>query len=80
MKGIVPFYLNDMLMSSRNNYENRLQMALDISLSRITKGQKCMSFLGPKFWNKLNSNIKTAATTAFFTHGFKKEILDKLQK
>ena len=55
-------------------------MALDIPLSRITKGQNYMSFLGPKFWNKLNSNIKTAATTAFFTHGFKKEILDKLQK
>ena len=33
-----------------------------------------MSFLGP---NKLRSDIKTAATTASFTQGFKKGILDK---
>ena len=39
-----------------------------------------MSFSGPKIWNKLSSNIKTAATTASFTHHLKTEILDKLRQ
>ena len=47
-KGIAPSYLNDIFMSSRNNYSTRSQMALDIPLCRTIKGQKSMSFLGPK--------------------------------
>ena len=39
-------------------------MALDITLCRTIKGQKSMSFLGPKIYNKLSSNIKVAATRA----------------
>ena len=40
-----------------------------------------MSILGPKIWNKLSSNIKTAATiSSSFTHRLKKEILTKLQE
>ena len=47
-------------------------MTLDIPLCRTNKGQKGMSFLGPKIWNMLCSNIKAAATTASFTHILKK--------
>ena len=79
-KGISPSYLNDMFMPSLTNYNTRSQMGLDIPLCRTTNGQKSMSFLGPKVWNKVNSNIKTAATTSSFTHRFKKEILSKLQE
>ena len=39
-----------------------------------------MSFLGPKIWNMLNSNIKAAANTASFTCSLKKEIIEKVQK
>ena len=79
-KGIAPSYLNDMFMPLLNNYNTRSQMALDIPLCRTNKGQKSMSFLGPKIWNKVSSNIKTAATTSSFTHRLKKEILSKLQE
>ena len=67
-------------MPSLNNYNTKLQMALDISLCRTNKGQKGMSFLGRKIWNKVSLNIKTAATTSSFTHHLKKEILSKLQE
>ena len=67
-------------MPSLNNYNTRSQMALDIPLCRTIKEQKSMSFLGPKIWNKVSSNIKTAGTTSSFTHGLKKEILSKLQQ
>ena len=76
-KGIAPSYLNDMFMPSLNNYNTRSQMALDIPLYRTNKGQKSMSFLGPKMWNKVSSNIKTVASTSFFKHRLKKEILSK---
>ena len=59
-------------MPSLNHYNTILQKALDILLCTITKGQKSMSFLGLEVWNKLNSNIKTAATTASFMHHLKK--------
>ena len=55
-------------------------MALDIPLCGIIKGQKSMSFLGPKIWNKLSSNIKTAATTASLRQHLNKEILSKLHE
>ena len=69
-----------MFMSSLNKYNTRSQMALDIPLFRTIKGQKSMSFLGPKIWNKVSLNIKTVATTSSFTHLLKKGILSKLQE
>ena len=69
-----------MFMPSLNNYNTRSQMESDISLFRAIKGQKGMSFIGPKIWNKLSWNIRTAATAASFTHRSKKEILSKLQE
>ena len=60
-------------MSLLNKYSSRSQMALDIPHCKKIKGQKGMSFLGPKVWNKLSSNIETAPTTASFTHRLKKK-------
>ena len=71
-KGIAPSSLNHVLMPSLNNYNTKLWILLDIPLCRTDKGQKSMSFLGPKIWNKETWNIKTAATTAYFTLSLKK--------
>ena len=40
-------------MPSLNNYNTKLWILLDIPLCRTDKGQKSMSFLGPKIWNKV---------------------------
>ena len=77
-KGIATSYLNDMFIPSLKKYNTRSQMALDIPLCRTNKGQNSMPFLGPKIWNKLSSNLKTAATTASFMHSLKKKILGKI--
>ena len=66
-------------MPSLNNFNTRSQIAVDIPTSRTNKGQRSMSFLGPKIWNKLSLTIKTATTTASVMHGLKKESLEKLQ-
>ena len=70
----MPSYLN-MFIPSLNNYNTRSQMALGIPLCGTIKGQKSMSLLGPKIWNKLGSNIKRVRTTTSFTHRLKKGIL-----
>ena len=66
-KRITPSFLNDKFMPSLNNYNTRSQMVLDIPLCRTNKGLKSISFLGPKVWTKLSSNIKATATVASFT-------------
>ena len=48
-------------------------MTLYAPLCRINKGQKSMPLLGLKIWNMLNSSIKTAPTTAFFSSKFAKK-------
>ena len=79
-KGIASSYMHNTLKPSLNNCNTKSQMVLDIPLCRTIKGQKNVSILGPKIWNKLSSNIKTAATISSFTHRLKKEILTKLQE
>ena len=73
-------YWKEIAQSYVNNYNTRSHMALDIRLCRGNKGQKSMSFIGPKIWNKVSSVIKTAVTTSFFANHLKKEILSKLQE
>ena len=57
-KGIAPSYLNDMFMPLQNNYNTKSQMALDIPLCRTIKGQKSISFLGPKIWKIKDQSSK----------------------
>ena len=45
-----------MFMPFLNNYNTKLQMALDIPLCKTSKGKKSMSFLGPNIWNKFEKN------------------------
>ena len=78
-KGVAPSSLNHVLTPSLNNYNTKLWILLNIPLCRTDKGQKSISFLGTKIWNKVTWNIKTAVTTAYFTLDLKKEILDKLK-
>ena len=47
-----------MFIPSLDKRSTRSQMALDIPLSRTGKGQKSISFPGPKIWNQLGANIK----------------------
>ena len=35
------------------------------------RGQKCLSFMGPKIWNNLNSELKTTENVNTFKHKIK---------
>ena len=43
-----------MFMPTLNNYNTRSPMTLNIPLCRTIKGQKSMSFRGPKIWKKVS--------------------------
>ena len=62
-KRIAPSYLNNMLTLFLSNCNTRLQMKLDIPIWRTNKS---MTFLDPKIWNKLGSNIKTDTIVSKF--------------
>ena len=70
--GIAPYCLNDIFVPSLNNYNTRSQMTFDTPLCKTNKGHKSASFLDPKIWNMLSSNIKGASTTASFTQSEKR--------
>ena len=55
----------------------RLDTPIDTPYCGTNKGQE-RSFLAPKIWIKLISNIKTATATASVTVGLKKDIIKKL--
>ena len=42
-------------------------------------GQKALSYLGPKFWNPLLSQIKTSRSANSFKHAIKKDFFSQLQ-
>ena len=77
--GIASSYLNGMFISSLNNCSTRSQILLDKQLCRTNEGEKSLSFLGRKIWNKSNSTVKEATLAAFLTHDFEKEIQEQLQ-
>ena len=47
-------------------------------VNNVTTGVK--KYVSSWIWNKISSNIKTAATTSSFSHRLKKEIISKLQE
>ena len=77
--GIVPGYINEIFRPSLCRYSTRLQMALDIPLRKTNKGQKSLSFLGPKIWSKIDPSIKNVGTSSSFMHAIKKNILLHLE-
>ena len=74
-----PSYVNEIFVPSKNSYNTRSQMPLDIPLRKTETGQKNISFLGPYIWNKLNNDLKKVKTTISFTHTYKKLLFQNFE-
>ena len=79
-KRTFPLYVNELFVLSRNTYNTRSHMALEISLKKSNLGQKSISFIGSSFWNKLSNNLKALNTTTSFTLNYKKLFLQNLSE
>ena len=77
--GIVPGYIYEMFSPSLCRYSTRSQMTLDIPPRKTNKGQKSLSFLGPKIWSKIKPIIKNVKTSSSSIHALQKNILLHLQ-
>ena len=67
-KGTSTLYVNELFVPSRNTYNTRSHMTLEIPLKKSNLGRNSISFIGPSVWNKLSNNLKVLDTTTSFTH------------
>ena len=58
----------------------RSKFDLEFPCRKSTSGQKCLSFLGPKIWNSLPSDLKSAKNPNTFKHKIKEIFVQKIQK
>ena len=69
LNGLVPEYLSN--LSEKNSTRNIRKLRntdtdLSLPLRKTTDGQRAISFRGPKFWNKLQPDVKQAPSLTTF--------------
>ena len=57
----------------------RSKFKLEFPFRKSTAGQKCLSYLGPKIWNSLPSDLKSAENPNTFKHKIKENFFQKIQ-
>ena len=63
----------------RHNTRKSTEM-LNIPMKNTNLGQQGLSYLGPKFWNILPSNIKLSTSANSFKHAIKEDYFNQLQE
>ena len=58
----------------------RSKFKLEFPFRKTTSGQKCLSYLGPKIWNDLPSDLKSANNPNTFKHKIKENFFQQIQK
>ena len=76
-----PKYMSEIFqVSQQPNLETRSSfMKLFHPFRKTNMGQKCLSFLVPREWNKLPTELKLCRTIESFKHKFKKLFLNHLK-
>ena len=76
-----PLYLGDIFHPTEQNRINTRTSTLKLSqpLRKTNYGKNCISFMAPKTWNGLPSNIKTLENTNLFKHKVKDYYLQGLK-
>ena len=70
-KGTLPFYVNELFISSQNPYNTRSHMALESPLRKGNLGQKSITFMIPSIWNNLSNDLEIFRATVSFNHNSK---------
>ena len=66
---------HELFVPSRNTYNAKWHMALEIPLNKSNSGQKSISFIGSSISNSLTNNSKVLNTITSFTHNCQKLVL-----
>ena len=71
--GIAPEYVHEIFNPLLCRYSLRSQMTLDMPLRKKNRGQKSLSFLGPKTRSRIDPRFKNVATSSSFILALKKK-------
>ena len=75
-----PSYMSDIFNQINSNQNTRSStFGLEQPAKSKDLGQKGLSYLGPKFWNPLASQIKSVKSTNAFKHAIKNDFFKQLQ-
>jgi len=81
LKNISPAYTSEIYHPTEQMQKSRSSKhSLHLPYRTSNQGQRGLSFMGPKIWNKLPSDIKTAGSVNTFKHGIKKTFFDDLKR
>ena len=76
-----PVYLSEIFHPiGQRQYTRRSKFKLNLPQRVSNKGQKGLSYLGPRTWNRLPSEIKSVGSVNTFKHDIKKMFFKDLKK
>ena len=77
-KGMAPAYANEMFKSADQcQVTRRSKFKLNLPFHKSSAGQKCLSYMGPKIWNSLSSDLKSTNSINLFKHKIKDNFFPK---
>ena len=74
-------YVSELYQPIHHGYNTRMSKCkLQLQYRNSNYGQKTISFLGPRLWNKLPAAVKSSANVNTFKHEIENLFLSQLQK
>ena len=71
-KGMAPAYADEIFQPvDKCRVTRRSKFELNLSSRKSSVGQKCLSYMGPKLWNSLFSDLKSTNSIKSFKHKIK---------
>ena len=80
-KGTAPTYADEIFHPvDQSRVTRRSKLKLNLPFRKSNTGQKCLSYLGPKIWNNLSSDLKSTNNVNSFKHKIKDDIFQNIQR
>ena len=80
-KGTAPAYSAQIFRPvNQGRTTRRSKFKLEFPFRKSNTGQKCLSYLGPKIWNSLPSELKSTNNINTFKHRIKENFFQNVQK
>ena len=80
-KGMAPAYADEMFQSAdQSRVTRRSKFKLNLPFRKSSAGQKCLSYMGPKIWNSLSSDLKSTNSINSFKHKIKDNFIQNIQR
>ena len=80
-KGTAPAYADEIFQPvDQSRVTRRSKFKLNLPIRKSSAGQKCLSYMGPKIWNSLSSDLKSTNSVNSFKHKIKDNFFQNIQR